>query len=291
MKNKLLRNGVEMPEVGFGTWKAGETDGFAVLSEAIRAGYRHIDTASAYHTEEAVGRAVAASGVDRSEFFITTKAWKDQLGYDRTLAAFDASCQALGMDYLDLYLIHWPRPDAACEEWKELDRGSWRAMEELYRQGRIRAIGVCSFYPDRLADLIAFNEIPPAVNQVECNVFFQQTKAQDYMKSKGVQMQSWAPFAEGHNDLFHNETLTAIGAKYGKSVAQVVLRWQLQRGIVCIPKSTKKERMAQNFDVFDFTLSQADMDAIAALDTGVSSFFDHRDPAVVEMLAGLVRKI
>ena len=141
MKNKMLRNGVEMPEVGFGTWKAGETDGFAVLSEAIRAGYRHIDTASAYHTEEAVGRAVAASGVDRSEFFITTKAWKDQLGYDRTLAAFDASCQALGMDYLDLYLIHWPRPDAACEEWKELDRGSWRAMEELYRAGRVRAIG------------------------------------------------------------------------------------------------------------------------------------------------------
>lgn len=161
MKNKMLRNDVEMPEVGFGTWKAGETDGFAVLSEAIRAGYRHIDTASAYHTEEAVGRAVAASGVDRSEFFITTKAWKDQLGYDRTLAAFDASCQALGMDYLDLYLIHWPRPDAACEEWKELDRGSWRAMEELYRAGRVRAIGVSNFLPHHLENLLEVCTVPP----------------------------------------------------------------------------------------------------------------------------------
>ena len=164
-------------------------------------------------------------------------------------------------------------------------------MTELCEEGRIRAIGVCSFYPDRLADLIAFNEMPPAVNQVECNVFFQQHKAQEYMKSKGVQMQSWAPFAEGHNDMFHNETLMAIGAKYHKSVAQVVLRWQLQRGIVCIPKSTKKERMEQNFDVFGFTLSKEDMEAIAALDTGVSSFLDHRDPAVVEMLAGLVRNV
>ena len=188
----------------------------------------------------------------------------------------------LGLDYLDLYLIHQPLSDYY---------GAWRAMTELCKEGKIRAIGVCSFYPDRLADLIAFNEMPPAVNQVECNVFFQQHKAQEYMQSKGVQMQSWAPFAEGHNDLFHNETLTAIGAKYHKSVAQVVLRWQLQRGIVCIPKSTKKERMEQNFDVFDFTLSQEDMAAIAALDTGVSSFFDHRDPAVVEMLAGLVRKV
>lgn len=187
-----------------------------------------------------------------------------------------------GVPREDLYLIHQPLNDYY---------GAWPAMTELCREGRIRAIGVCSFYPDRLADLIAFNEMPPAVNQVECNVFFQQAKAQAYMQSKGVQMQSWAPFAEGHNDLFHNETLTAIGAKYGKSVAQVVLRWQLQRGIVCIPKSTKRERMAQNFDVFDFALSQADMDAIAALDTGVSSFFDHRDPAVVEMLAGLVRKV
>ena len=193
-----------------------------------------------------------------------------------------ASSTTYRVCYLDLYLIHQPLGDYY---------GAWRAMTELCKEGRVRAIGVCSFYPDRLADLIAFQDMPPAVNQVECNVFFQQHKAQDYMKSRGVQMQSWAPFAEGHNDLFHNETLTAIGARYGKSVAQVVLRWQLQRGIVCIPKSTKRERMEQNFDVFDFTLSDQDMAAIAALDTGVSSFFDHRDPAVVEMLAGLARNV
>ena len=284
MKNKMLRNGVEMPEVGFGTWKAGETDGFAVLSEAIRAGYRHIDTASAYHTEEAVGRAVAASGVDRSEFFITTKAWKDQLGYDRTLAAFDASCQALGMDYLDLYLIHWPRPDAACEEWKELDRGSWRAMEELYRAGRVRAIGVSNFQPDRLVDLILHNEVVPAVNQVETHPFCQQTEAAAVMASEGVQIESWAPFAEGRNNLFGNEVLTDLAAKHRKSVAQVVLRWLIQRGVVVIPKSVRPERMAENIDVFDFHLAPEDMDLIATLDTRRSCFLSHRDPETVKWL-------
>ena len=284
MKNKMLRNGVEMPEVGFGTWKAGETDGFAVLSEAIRAGYRHIDTASAYHTEEAVGRAVAASGVDRSEFFITTKAWKDQLGYDRTLAAFDASCQALGMDYLDLYLIHWPRPDAACEEWKELDRGSWRAMEELYRAGRVRAIGVSNFQPDRLVDLILHNEVVPAVNQVETHPFCQQTEAAAVMASEGVQIESWAPFAEGRNNLFGNGTLVSLAAKYRKSVAQVVLRWLIQRGVVVIPKSVRPERMAENIDVFDFHLAPEDMDLIATLDTRRSCFLSHRDPETVKWL-------
>ena len=284
MKNKLLRNGVEMPEVGFGTWKAGETDGFAVLSEAIRAGYRHIDTASAYHTEEAVGRAVAASGVDRSEFFITTKAWKDQLGYDRTLAAFDASCQALGMDYLDLYLIHWPRPDAACEEWKELDRGSWRAMEELYRAGRVRAIGVSNFQPDRLVDLILHNEVVPAVNQVETHPFCQQTEAAAVMASEGVQIESWAPFAEGRNNLFGNGTLVSLAAKYRKSVAQVVLRWLIQRGVVVIPKSVRPERMAENIAVFDFHLAPEDMDLIATLDTRRSCFLSHRDPETVKWL-------
>ena len=284
MKNKLLRNGVEMPEVGFGTWKAGETDGFAVLSEAIRAGYRHIDTASAYHTEEAVGRAVAASGVDRSEFFITTKAWKDQLGYDRTLAAFDASCQALGMDYLDLYLIHWPRPDAACEEWKELDRGSWRAMEELYRAGRVRAIGVSNFQPDRLVDLILHNEVVPAVNQVETHPFCQQAEAAAVMASEGVQIESWALFAEGRNNLFGNETLVSLAAKYRKSVAQVVLRWLIQRGVVVIPKSVRPERMAENIDVFDFHLAPEDMDLIATLDTRRSCFLSHRDPETVKWL-------
>lgn len=195
MKNKLLRNGVEMPEVGFGTWKAGETDGFAVLSEAIRAGYRHIDTASAYHTEEAVGRAVAASGVDRSEFFITTKAWKDQLGYDRTLAAFDASCQALGMDYLDLYLIHWPRPDAACEEWKELDRGSWRAMEELYRAGRVRAIGVSNFLPHHLENLLEVCTVPPMVDQIEFHPGYVQWETVEFCRASQILVEAWSPWA------------------------------------------------------------------------------------------------
>ena len=245
-------------------------------------GYRLIDTAASYGNEEAAGKAVRECGVPREELFITTKLWISDASYEGAKRGFQASMERLGLDYLDLYLIHQPLGDYY---------GAWRAMTELCQAGRIRAIGVCSFYPDRLADLIAFNEMPPAVNQVGCNVFFQQHKAQDYMKSRGVQMQSWAPFAEGHNDLFHNETLAAIGARYGKSVAQVVLRWQLQRGIVCIPKSTKKERMEQNFDVFDFTLSDADMAAIAGLDTGTSSFFDHRDPAVVEMLAGLVRNV
>lgn len=283
MEYVTLNNGVGMPVLGFGTYQIKDP---AVCEQAVRdaidVGYRMIDTAASYGNEEAVGRAIQSCGVPRDRLFITTKLWISDASYEGAMRSFEASMQRLGLDYLDLYLIHQPLGDYY---------GAWRAMTELCKEGRVRAIGVCSFYPDRLADLIAFNEMPPAVNQVECNVFFQQHKAQDYMKSKGVQMQSWAPFAEGHNDLFHNETLTAIGEKYHKSVAQVVLRWQLQRGIVCIPKSTKRERMAQNFDVFDFTLSQEDMAAIAALDTGVSSFFDHRDPAVVEMLAGLVRKV
>ena len=283
MEYVTLNNGVGMPVLGFGTYQIKDP---AVCEQAVRdaidVGYRMIDTAASYGNEEAVGRAIQSCGVPRDRLFITTKLWISDTSYQGAMRGFEASMQRLGLDYLDLYLIHQPLGDYY---------GAWRAMTELCRAGRIRAIGVCSFYPDRLADLIAFNEMPPAVNQVECNVFFQQQAAQDYMKSKGVQMQSWAPFAEGHNDLFHNETLAAIGARYGKSVAQVVLRWQLQRGIVCIPKSVKKERMQQNFEVFDFTLSEEDMAAIAAMDTGVSSFFDHRDPAVVEMLAGLVRKV
>ena len=283
MEYVTLNNGVGMPVLGFGTYQIKDP---AVCEQAVRdaidVGYRMIDTAASYGNEEAVGRAIQSCGVPRDRLFITTKLWISDASYQGAMRGFEASMQRLGLDYLDLYLIHQPLGDYY---------GAWRAMTELCRAGRIRAIGVCSFYPDRLADLIAFNEMPPAVNQVECNVFFQQQAAQDYMKSKGVQMQSWAPFAEGHNDLFHNETLAAIGARYGKSVAQVVLRWQLQRGIVCIPKSVKKERMQQNFDVFDFSLSEEDMAAIAAMDTGVSSFFDHRDPAVVEMLAGLVRKV
>ena len=283
MDDVTLNNSVKMPRLGFGTYQIKDpAECERAVRDAIDVGYRLIDTAASYGNEEAVGKAVRMCGVPRDELFVTTKLWLSDASYEGAKRGFVASMERLGLDYLDLYLIHQPLGDYY---------GAWRAMTELYREGRIRAIGVCSFYPDRLADLIAFNEVAPAVNQVECNVFFQQRAAQDYMQAKGVQMQSWAPFAEGRGDLFHNAALTAIGEKYGKSVAQVVLRWQLQRGIVCIPKSTKRERIEQNFDVFDFALTDEDMTAIAALDTGVSAFFDHRDPAVVEMLAGLVRKV
>lgn len=283
MEYVRLNNGVRMPKLGFGVYQIRDAAQCeqAVL-DAVSTGYRLIDTAASYGNEEAVGNALKKCGVPREELFVTTKLWISNTTYDGAKAAFDQSLKRLGLDYLDLYLIHQPLNDYY---------GAWRAMEELYRDGKVRAIGVCSFYPDRLADLMAFNQVPPAVNQVEANVFFQQQEAQRYMQSKGVVMEGWAPFAEGKNGLFQNETLTAIGAKYGKSVAQVVLRWLLQRNIVCIPKSIQKERMEENFQVFDFTLSDEDMEKIRKLDTGKSCFFDHRDPAVVENLAALVRNV
>ena len=283
MEYTTLNNGVQMPMLGFGVFQI--TDAAAcerAVRDAVEVGYRSFDTAASYGNEEAVGRALATCGVPRDELFVTTKLWITDASYEGAKRGFAASLERLGLDYIDLYLIHQPLSDYY---------GAWRAMEELYQQGVIRAIGVANFYPDRLADLIEFNEVVPAVNQVEANVFFQQWKAQAYMKSKGVQMEGWAPFAEGHNDLFHNPVLAGIGAKYGKSVAQVVLRWLLQRHIVCIPKSVSPERMAQNFDVFDFSLTNEDMEAIRALDENTSSFFDHRDPAAVERLAGLVRHV
>ena len=283
MEYVTLNNGVKMPQLGFGVYQIKDP---AECEQAelddISTGYRLIDTAASYGNEEAVGRALKKCGVPREELFITTKLWISDTSYEKARAAFQKSLDKLGLEYLDLYLIHQPLNDYY---------GAWRAMEELYREGKVRAIGVCSFYPDRLADLIAFNEVAPAVNQVEANVFFQQQEAQKYMQSKGVVMEGWAPFAEGKNDLFHNETLRKIGDKHGKSIAQTVLRWLLQRGIVCIPKSVRKERMEQNFDVFDFQLDAEDMAQIAALDTGASCFFNHRDPAVVENLAGLVRNV
>ena len=283
MEYVTLNNGVKMPQLGFGVFQIKDPAQCeqAVL-DAISVGYRLIDTAASYGNEEAVGRAIKKCGVPREELFITTKLWISDTSYEGAKDAFQKSLDKLGLDYLDLYLIHQPLNNYY---------GAWRAMEELYKEGKVRAIGVCSFYPDRLADLIAFNEVAPAVNQVEANVFFQQKESQEYMESKGVVMEGWAPFAEGKNDLFQNETLQKIGDKYGKSIAQVVLRWLLQRGIVCIPKSVKKERMEQNFNVFDFQLDQEDMDKIAGLDTGTSCFFNHRDPAVVENLAGLVRNV
>ena len=279
MKYVKLNNGVEMPILGFGVYQISDPEVCEqAVYDALTAGYRSIDTAAAYENEEAVGRAIRRSGIPREELFITTKLWISDAGYDAAKKAFEESVLKLGLNYLDLYLIHQPFGDVY---------GSWRAMEELYKEGRIRAIGVSNFYPDRLQDLILHNEVTPAVNQVETHPFHQQTAAGEFMRSKGVQIESWAPFAEGKNGLCANELLLKIAAKYGKTVAQVVLRWLIQRDVVCIPKSVHKERIAENFDVFGFELDDDDMAAIATLDRSESSFLDHRDPEVVEWLSNL----
>ena len=275
MEHRILNNGVEMPVLGFGVYQVGETVCEQCVRDAIAAGYRSIDTASAYLNERAVGRAIRRSGVPREELFITTKLWVQDAGYESTKRAFVKSLERLQLDYLDLYLIHQPFGDVY---------GSWRAMEELYREGAVRAIGVSNFQPDRLVDLILHNEVVPAVNQVETHPFCQQAEAAAVMASEGVQIESWAPFAEGRNNLFGNGTLVSLAAKYRKSVAQVVLRWLIQRGVVVIPKSVRPERMAENIDVFDFHLAPEDMDLIATLDTRRSCFLSHRDPETVKWL-------
>ena len=275
MEHRILNNGVEMPVLGFGVYQVGETVCEQCVRDAIAAGYRSIDTASAYLNERAVGRAIRRSGVPREELFITTKLWVQDAGYESTKRAFAKSLERLQLDYLDLYLIHQPFGDVY---------GSWRAMEELYREGAVRAIGVSNFQPDRLVDLILHNEVVPAVNQVETHPFCQQAEAAAVMASEGVQIESWAPFAEGRNNLFGNETLVSLAAKYRKSVAQVVLRWLIQRCVVVIPKSVRPERMAENIDVFDFHLAPEDMDLIATLDTRRSCFLSHRDPETVKWL-------
>lgn len=275
MEHRILNNGVEMPVLGFGVYQVEETVCEQCVCDAIAAGYRSIDTASAYLNERAVGRAIRRSGVPREELFITTKLWVQDAGYESTKRAFAKSLERLQLDYLDLYLIHQPFGDVY---------GSWRAMEELYREGAVRAIGVSNFQPDRLVDLILHNEVVPAVNQVETHPFCQQTEAAAVMASEGVQIESWAPFAEGRNNLFGNGTLVSLAAKYRKSVAQVVLRRLIQRGVVVIPKSVRPERMAENIAVFDFHLAPEDMDLIATLDTRRSCFLSHRDPETVKWL-------
>ena len=275
MEHRILNNGVEMPVLGFGVYQVGETVCEQCVRDAIAAGYRSIDTASAYLNERAVGRAIRRSGVPREELFITTKLWVQDAGYESTKRAFAKSLERLQLDYFDLYLIHQPFGDVY---------GSWRAMEELYREGAVRAIGVSNFQPDRLVELILHNEVVPAVNQVETHPFCQQAEAAAVMASEGVQIESWAPFAEGRNNLFGNGTLVSLAAKYRKSVAQVVLRWLIQRGVVVIPKSVRPERMAENIDVFDFHLAPEDMDLIATLDTRRSCFLSHRDPETVKWL-------
>jgi 2,5-diketo-D-gluconate reductase A len=276
VNNVTLNNGVKMPLVGFGVFQVTDlAECQRAVEDAFSVGYRLIDTAASYKNEEAVGNAIQKSGLARHELFVTTKLWISDTGYEKTKAAFDRSMKLLGLDVLDLYLIHQPYGDV---------HGSWRAMQELHREGRIRAIGVSNFHPDRVMDLIVHNEIAPAVNQIETHPFNQQIETQVFLRENGVQIESWAPFAEGKHDIFKNEVLSAIGAKHGKSVAQVILRWLVQRGIVVIPKSVRKERMVENLAVFDFELQGAEMESIVALDTKTSSFFDHRDPAMVKRL-------
>ncbi|OJW17217.1 aldo/keto reductase [Mucilaginibacter sp. 44-25] len=276
MQTVKLNNGVEMPVLGFGVFQVTDlAECERSVVDAIETGYRLIDTAQSYTNEEAVGKAIKKSGVPRKELFITTKLWIQSNGYEGTKKAFEASLKKLQLDYLDLYLIHQPYGDVY---------GEWRAMEELYKEGKIRAIGVSNFQPDRLIDLIIHNEIVPAVNQVETHPFHQQIETQQFMIDNNVQIESWGPFAEGKNDMFKNELLQSIGDKYGKSIAQVALRWLTQRGVVAIPKSVRKERMAENLNSLDFELTTEEMDKIKTLDTNASSFFDHRDPKMVKWL-------
>ncbi|MEK4250110.1 aldo/keto reductase [Paenibacillus sp. FSL W7-1287] len=277
MKEKvLLNNGIEMPILGFGVFQiADPIECEQSVYDAIMAGYRLIDTAASYLNEEAVGRAIKRSGVAREELFITTKLWVQDTGYESTKKAFEKSLNRLQLDYLDLYLIHQPFGDV---------HGSWQAMEELYREGTVRAIGVSNFQADRLIDLIIHNDVVPAINQVETHPFNQQIENAKFMKDNNVQIESWAPFAEGKNNLFQNEVLVSIAGKYNKSVAQVVLRWLTQREIVVIPKSVRRERIIENINIFDFELSQEDMESIATLDTKQSLFFSHNDPEMVKWI-------
>jgi 2,5-diketo-D-gluconate reductase A len=276
MRTVILNNGVEMPILGFGVYQMTDANECEQsVYDALLTGYRLIDTAASYLNEEAVGRAIKRSGVAREELFITTKLWVQDTGYERTKKAFERSLQRLQLDYLDLYLIHQPFGDVY---------GSWRAMEEMYREGKIRAIGVSNFQMDRLIDLIIHNEVTPAVNQIETHPFCQQIESAQFMKEHNVQIESWGPFAEGRNNIFQNEVLVSIAEKYNKSVAQVVLRWLTQREVVVIPKSVRKERIIENFNIFDFELSQADMERIATLDTKQSLFFSHNDPEIVKWI-------
>lgn len=276
MQYVTLNTGHQMPMLGFGVFQipdAGECE--RCLIEAIATGYRLIDTAASYLNEEAVGKGIRNSGIAREELFVTTKLWVQDAGYEGTTKAIEKSLRKLQLDYLDLYLIHQPFGDV---------HGSWRAMEDAHRAGKLRSIGVSNFHPDRLMDIAAFNEIRPAVNQVEVNPFHQQAESVSFMRENDVQAEAWAPFAEGRNNLFQNEVLADIGAKYGKSVGQVVLRWLIQRDVVALAKSVRRERMAENLNVFDFSLDADEMAKIASLETGESSFFSHRDPKIVKWM-------
>ncbi len=277
MKTITLNNGVAMPQIGYGVYQVSPAECERCVSDALSVGYRMIDTAQAYHNEEGVGAAVKKSGIARDELFLVSKVWISKYGFDKAKASIDESLRKLGTDYIDLMLLHQP----FCDRY-----GAYRALEAAYKEGKVRAIGVSNFYPDHFIDLASNVEIVPAVNQVETHVFDQQIEAQGYMKEFGTHMMAWAPLAEGRNNFFTNPVLEAIGKKYGKSVAQVALRWLIQRDVIIIPKSVHVERMQQNLDIFDFELSQDDMAAIAGLDTKQSLFFDHHAPEVVKMFMG-----
>lgn len=273
MEYAELNNGVKMPMLGYGVYQTPPEETERCVLEAVDVGYRSIDTAQAYGNEEGVGSALAKSGLPREEFFLTTKVWISNAGYERAKASIEESLQKLRTSYLDLLLIHQPFGDYY---------GTYRAMEEAYKEGKVRAIGVSNFYPDRLIDLYHFAEIKPAVNQIETHVFQQQETARKYLKDRGVQIESWGPFAEGKNNFFQNPVLVETGKKYGKTAAQTALRFLIQSGVVAIPKSTHRERMEENFQIFDFALNEEEMQKIRALDTGESLFFSHYDPKTVE---------
>lgn len=281
MEYVTLYNGVKMPQLGYGVYQVTREECERCVLDALEVGYRSLDTAQSYFNEEQVGNAIAKSGVSREEIFLTTKVWIEHYGYEQAKKSVLESMEKLQTAYLDLILLHQPFADYY---------GAYRALEELYKEGKVRAIGVSNFYPDRLVDIASFAEIRPMVNQVETHPYNQQTLAKEYMDKYQVQIEAWAPFGEGRGGLFENPVLSAIGKKYGKTTAQVMLRWHLQRGVVVIPKSTHKERMEENFHVFDFALNEEDMQAIAALDQGKSSFFSHYDPAMVEWFVRMVEE-
>jgi diketogulonate reductase-like aldo/keto reductase len=277
MKKVTLNNGVAMPILGFGVFQVTDLQQCEnAVRDALDVGYRLLDTAQSYGNETAVGAAIIKSGVAREDLFVTTKLWVSSTGYEQTKVAFQASLDKLQLDYLDLYLIHQPYGDV---------HGSWRAMEEMHAAGKIKAIGLSNFHPDRVMDIIMHNKVVPAVNQIETHPFNQQIETQYFLKANGVQIEAWAPFAEGKHDIFTNEVLSSIAQEHGRTVGQIILRWLTQRGIVVIPKSVRKERMAENFNSLDFDLSADDMSHIATLNTNTSSFFDHRDPAWVKRLS------
>ncbi len=276
-----LSNGVKMPQLGYGVYQVSKDECERCVLDALKVGYRHIDTAQSYFNEEEVGSAIEKSGIPREDIFLTTKVWIEHYGYEETKKSILVSMEKLKTDYIDLVLLHQPFADYY---------GAWKALEDLYTQSKIRAIGISNFYPDRMVDICSFSRIRPMVNQVETHPFNQQIEAQKWMEKYGVQIEAWAPLAECRNGLLQNSVLAEIGKKYGKTVAQVILRWELQRGIVIIPKSTHIERMEENFNIFDFALSDEDMQKIAELDTKTSAFFSHYEPSMVEWFAKMVEE-